>query len=171
MIKSKVSSPTSGVRPSESGRGRHDCLDIRSTSGFLCAQPEGWAGLRRRALPHWAKAQSEVQACIRSARAESAGLKAWLKQQEDGFRRDEALGAFDVPHEHPPRYVPFQAHSSRLSPDEHSRLWRQEVLIMITHHLSSRSVFGRPHASREEVFDTLSANGGILHGRDASTCG
>ena len=61
MIKSRVSSPTSGVRPSESGRGRHACLDIRSTSGFLCAQPEGWAGLRRRALPHWVKAQSEVR--------------------------------------------------------------------------------------------------------------
>ena len=61
MIKSRVSSPTSGVRPSESGRGRHACLDIRSTSGFLCAQPEGWAGLRRRALPHWDKAQSEVR--------------------------------------------------------------------------------------------------------------
>ena len=109
-----------------------------------------------------AKAQREVQACIRSARAESAGLKAWLKQQEDGFRRDEARGAFDVPHEQPPRYVPFQAHSSRLSPDEHSRLWRQDVLSMITDHLSSRSVFGRPHASREEVFHTLSAHGGIL---------
>ena len=33
---------------------------------------------------------------------------------------------------------------------------------MITDHLSSRSVFGRPHASREEVFHTLSAHGGIL---------